>query len=397
MTDKRKFFLLHYILILFIFILAGCSQNGDKGFKTTIRGSFPALAGKTVTLSEFDINSAIPLDTTKISKDGSFKFTFRRKNPGFYLIKTDNRSFATLILDKEKKVEISSDQKNIRKNYSVKGSPDSELYRDFEMFLEINRNNIDSLSKKFNDYQRSSNFQSMKMDLDKRYQDIFSNQRQYNIKFLQDHCNSLASLLVINRRFGERKILNEEEDFKYFALVDSCLSAIYPDNKHLLDFQQRLTTFKDEWKIFEMTEKRLANGNKVPDIGLQDQSGKTVQLHSLQGKPVILYFWASWDQDSRKANLLLKDMIEKAGKAKPAVYAIGLESYKELWTDAIRADGIQNWTHVTDYLNIYSSAKTLFNIPDQFPYFLYLDKNLIIKYKGNDFDELAREIFRQIQ
>jgi thiol-disulfide isomerase/thioredoxin len=394
MNSKRNFYILHYIFFLFIIILTGCSQNGDKGFKTTIRGSFPALGGKTVTLSEFDINSAIPLDTTKISKDGSFKFTFRRNNPGFYLIKTDNRSFVTLILDQEKKVEIYSDQKNIKKNYTVKGSPDSEFFRDFEMFLEINRNKIDSLSKKFNDYQRSSNFQSMKMDLDKRYQDIFINQHQYTIQFLKDHCSSLASLLVINRRFGERKILNEEEDFEYFAMVDSCLSAIYPDNKHLLDFQQRLTTFKDERKIFEMTEKRLANGNKVPDIGLQDQSGKTVQLHSFQGKPVILYFWASWDEESRKANKLLKEMLEKAGTAKPAVYAIGLESYKELWTDAIRADGIQNWTHVTDYLNIYSSAKTLFNIPDRFPYFLYLDNNLIIKYKGNDFNELAIEIFR---
>ena len=141
-----------------------------------------------------------------------------------------------------------------------------------------------------------------------------------------------------------------------------------------------------------MTEKRLAIGNKIPDIGLQNPSGKTVQLHSFQGKIVLLYFWASWDQPSRKANLAIRELIEKSGKEKPVVYAIGMESYKEAWENAIRADGLQEWTHVTDYLNIYSSAKALFNIPDELPYFIIIDKDLAIKYKGGDFKVLASKI-----
>jgi hypothetical protein len=396
MSAKRKNISTLFIPVLFIFIIVAC-QNNSQGIKTKIRGSFPALKGKTVTLSEFDVNSALPVDTTKISDDGSFRFTFRRKGPGFYLVKADNKNYLTLILDKENLVEISSDQSNIRKNYSVKGSPDSELYRDFEMFLEVNRNKVDSLSRTFDNSQRSPGFRSVKMDLDKRYQDVFENQRRYSIQFLKNHCNSLAALLVINRRFGERKILSEENDFEYFYMVDSCLSVSYNDNKQLAEFRNKLDIIKENRKIYEMTEKRLASGNKVPDIGLQDPSGKTIQLYSLLGKPVILYFWASWDQESRKANKILKELVEKTGSGKPLVYSIGLESYKEMWADAIKTDGLQEWTNVTDYLNVYSSAKTLFNIPDKLPYFIYLDKNLIIKYKGSNFVELRAVIKQEIQ
>ena len=129
-------------------------------------------------------------------------------------------------------------------------------------------------------------------------------------------------------------------------------------------------------------------------VALGYPSFKTVALYSLSGKPVVLYFWASWDQPSRKANAEMKILLDKAVKLKPVVYAIGLESYKEPWEDAIRMDGLQNWINVTDYLNLYSSAKSLFNIPDALPYFILLDKDMMIRFKGTNFDALASEINR---
>jgi thiol-disulfide isomerase/thioredoxin len=265
------------------------------------------------------------------------------------------------------------------------------------MFLEVNRDKVDSLSRSYNDNIRSSAFFSLKLELDKTYQAIFDHQHLYSTQFIENHCGSLASLLVLNRRFGERKILTENEDFEYFVMVDSCLSTKYPDNKHLAELKKRLQNWNDERKIYEMLEKRLTVGNKIPDIELQEPSGKTTRLHSFSGRPVIVYFWASWNEESRKANKILKELLTKRAKSKPEVYAVGLESYKELWIDAINNDEIQDWTHVTDFLHVKSSAKSLFNIPDKLPYFFYLDKDLIIRYKGNDFEALMSELNRQIQ
>jgi len=380
---------IHLLTILWVVLMTGCDQKGNGGVKTTVSGSFPALGGKNISIAEIVPGSVIPIDTVKISDKGSFKFKFRREGPGFYIIKSDNKNYVTLILDRENHVEVVSEQNIIRKGYQVKGSPDSELYRDFEMFLEINRDKVDSLSRTYNEFQRSSTFRSLKLELDKTYQDIFAHQRLYSVRFLENHCGSLASLLVIDRRFGERKILLEDKDFKYFLMVDSCLSQKYMGNKHLAEFQKKLETVKQDLKIKEMTEMKLAPGNKIPDISLQDRSGKEIRLHSLAGSPVIIYFWASWDQGSRKFNRQLKSFIEQKRSNKPVVYAISFESYKELWLDAIRNDGIESWINVTDLLNVNSGARTLFNVPDQFPYYILLDKNLTIKYKGNDIRSMA--------
>lgn len=359
-----------------------------------MNGSFPAFKGRSVTLSEININKAIMLDTSQISDNGSFSFRFLRQGPGFYLIKVDDKNYITLVLDQEKQIEVSSDLPNLRRNYNVEGSTGSELYRDFEIFLEANRNKVDSLSRSYNNYQRSAGFQTMKIDLDRSYQEIFQNQRRYAISFLENNCSSLACLLVINRRFGERRILTEQDDFSYFTMVDSCLSIKYPDNKFLKDHKKRTEAAREERNRNELTEKRLAVGQKVPDISLQNQSGKYIPLYSLIGKPVILYFWASWDLQSRKANIALKALAEKAASKKLSVYAIGLESQKGPWEDAIRADGLQKWNNVTDYLNIYSPVKSLFNIPDDLPYIILLDGNLIIRYKGNNLNDLEKEINR---
>jgi hypothetical protein len=394
MSVLRKFFILSLLSSFSIFLIPSCSQNNPNEIKTKITGSFPAFKGKTVTLSEIEINKATGLDTIKISDDGSFTFRFKRTGPGFYLVKVDNKNYATLILDKEKSVRISSTLPNLRKDYQVDGSPDSELYRDYEMVLEANREKVDSLTRTYNEYQRSAGFQSKRLELDKSYQQIFNSQRQYSIHFLENHCSSLASLLVINRRFGERRILTERDDFKYFTLIDSCLSIKYPDNKQLAEHKKRIEAAREDQKQNEMIERRLAIGQKVPDIHLQNPSGKDVSLFSLAGRPVVLYFWASWDQSSRKVNKMLKEILDKVLKSKPAVYAIGLESYKEPWENAIKADGLEKWINVTDYLNLNSSAKSLFNLPDGLPYFIVLDKSMMICYKGNNLDTLASEINR---
>jgi thiol-disulfide isomerase/thioredoxin len=392
MRVVRKLFILGLLSSFFIFLISSCSQNNSNGIKTKITGKFPAFKGKTVTLSEIEINKATGIDTAKISDDGSFSFRFRRPGPGFYLVKVDNKNYVTLILDQENRLIISSDLPNLRKDYEVEGSPDSQLYRDYEMILEANRLKVDSLTRSYNDYQRSAGFQSKKLELDKSYQEIFNFQKQYSIHFLETHCGSLASLLVINRRFGERRILTEKDDFKYFTLIDSCLSIKYPDNKQLAEHKKVIEAAREKQRQSEMLEKRLAIGQKVPDISLQNPSGKEVSLYSLIGKPVVLYFWASWDQPSRIANKSIKEILDKVVKVKPTIYAIGLESYKEPWEDAIRADGLEKWINVTDYLNIYSSAKSLFNLPGDLPYFIVLDKFMKIRYKGNNLNVLASEI-----
>lgn len=374
-------------MILF-FLFSGCNRDG-QGITTVIRGEFPEFAGRTLTLSEIDINAAIPVDTTKIKPNGSFRFRLDRPGPGFYLLKIDNRNYITLVLDQESRVSVSAAGKDLRKSYTVEGSPDSDLYRGFEQFLEVNKQKVDSMGMIFNDAQRSPQFQSMKMEMDDRYQKIFDQQRKFVESFLQNNCQSLSSILVINRRFGQRKIFSEDADLEHFLRLDSCLSAKYPGNKHVLEQKEKLTRFIEKRKLHEYAEAKLAPGNTAPDLSLETPEGKVINLHSLKGQPVIVYFWASWDDQSRQANAVLKESLGRTGTKKARVYAVGLESYREVWKNAIQIDGTGQWIHVTDYLNIYSASRNLFNVPEKLPYYYLLDAHMVIVDKGHDLSQLS--------
>ena len=379
------------LMFLAIFILS-CEGPGEKGIKTRISGKFPAFKDKVVTLSEIDIAKATPLDTLTATDKGSFEFKFRRPGPGFYLVKFDNRNYITLILDQEKSVEISSDLSEIRKGYQVEGSEDSKYYCQFELFLETNRKKVDSLSTMYNEYQRSAGFQSLKLEMDDNYREIFENQRNYSIAFLNNHCSSLASLLIINRRFGQRKIMDEQMDYDYFIMIDSCLSLKYPENKHLLAFHKKVEEMEQRKQFDDLADAKLQPGKKVPDISLGNSVGKQVSLYSLKGSPVIMTFWSSTDKTSRQSNLQLKDLIGRNKIPGIRVYAIGLESYKDMWENSIRIDGISDWTNVTDLLGKYSSATSLYNVPQKLPYFILLDKELVIQYKGSNIPELEMKL-----
>ena len=385
---KHKFTKCYIISALFLVLISSCGPKNEGSLKTRISGHLPAFAGKMVTLSEIDVDKAIPLDTSTISGNGRFNFKFRRSGSGFYLIKIDNRNYLTLVLDKEDEVKVSSDKSELRKGYSVEGSDDSELYCQFELFLETNRAKVDSLSREYDEYQRSAGFQSLKMELDENYRAIFEEQYKYSVAFLENHCGSLASLLIINRRFGQRKIMDETTDYQYFFSVDSCLLLKYPENKHMVAFRKKVEQMKQRKRLDDLSEAKLAAGKICPDISLLNPEGNQISLYSLKGAPVIITFWASTDKDSRKANLRLKEILERVKVPGIKVYAVGLETYKEMWESAIQADKISGWINVTDFLGLRSSASSLFNIPQKLPFFILLDKNAIILYRGNNIAEL---------
>ncbi len=390
---KAQFYLKPaWIILVSAWLFIGCTGNTGNGIKTTIQGSFPAFKGSRVALSEIGISSTTPIDTAVVSDNGSFTFRFNRTGPGFYLIKLDNRNYLTLILDQERKISVFSDGREIRKGYRVEGSPDSELYSQFEQFLDVNRKKVDSLRTTYTSHQRSPGFQSMQLQLDDAYQRIFSHQRQFSVNYVLKNCTSLSSLLVINRRFGERLVITPDEDLHLMQHLDSCLTARYPGNIHLEDHKKRLKTAEERYKIKAATDQRLAIGNKAPDIDMEDPEGRTVTLYSLEGKPVVVYFWASWENGCKTSNRALKEFLDNHGGKKPEVYAVGLESYRDLWKSAIERDGTQAWKHVTDYLNVYSSARSRYNVPDKLPYFFLLDDELKIRYKGGSLQELFSAI-----
>ena len=98
----------------------------------------------------------------------------------------------------------------------------------------------------------------------------------------------------------------------------------------------------------------LEIGNKAPEIAEKSLSGKELKLSSLQGKIVLIDFWASWCGPCRQENPTVVAAYEKFKNSKFknakgfTVFSVSLDKDHTAWENAIKADKLIWENHVSD-------------------------------------------------
>jgi hypothetical protein len=216
-------------------------KNSNSSDSFTVRTHFSNCAGVKIQLSEMDIHAIIPLDSAQVDQSGEVVFTHKTSQPGFYILKIADRKRIILVTDKGETIDISGGCELRPEEFTIQGSPGSMLLSDFLKTANRNRRSVDSIKNMLHQHEGSPDFMQVTNDADAAFRKIRDEQRQYDLRFLSEHPNSLVCLIVLNYSFGQEPVLDIDNDFIYYQRTDSCLMKAYPDNKHVLFHHQRVT------------------------------------------------------------------------------------------------------------------------------------------------------------
>jgi len=362
-------------LAVTVFILGSCKK--DNQF--TIRGKITHAEGKTIYLEELLNASRKQIGEQKVNGKGEFEFKGKTGIPTFYLLKLSDQNFITLLVDSAETVTVEADAANFFREYSVDGSIGSQQVQQLDSKLKETRHKLDSLQSLHSLYDGNPEYDQIRPKWSVEYDQIVEDQVDFSTKFVQENPFAMASVLALYQKFNNEDQYYIVRDLQVMKTAASALYSIYPKSEQVQALYNNTLQFVRQQQAAKMKQFIQDKGSNSPDIVLPNVKGEDVALSSLQGKVVLVQFWAAVDKGSRIQNPVLVEAYKKYARKGFEIYQVSVDQSRAEWVDAIDNDKL-TWTNVGDMegsvnaVNVYNIQ----NIPSNY----LLDKEGVIVAKN---------------
>ncbi len=378
-------------LAVIVFISINCSR--EKGF--TISGTIKGAENDTLTIEEMQERGLNTVNTVYTDEKGYLTISDTAGNPRFLFIKTKNNEYLSFLVLNGQNIEFNVDLSDINGSFSVSGSKESELIWDLNREMQSAAKELDSLGQIYQEQKKRGQESEANTWFQRKFNELLIDQRDYIVKFINANYESPACLMALSHQISRQPVLNPQNDFAYFAKVDSALSVKYPESKMVATLHNWVVGYKQQMEMQAAQKKSSGIGTQAPDIELPNPDGKVISLSSLRGKYVLLDFWAAWCSPCRRESPNLVRAYNKYHDKGFEIFQVSLDKTRDDWVRAIKADKL-DWIHVSDLKYWGSPAAKLYYVQSIPANFLIDTEGKIIatNLRGPALERKLSEIFK---
>lgn len=342
--------------------LSSCQSN-----KVKISGRFIGGNSSMAYLEEISLEGGMIIDSVELSSAGEFIFNLEAKDEHhkLYNIVYDWSAIPVFAAAGDN-IKFNS-VGNIAKNYTVEGSDESELMRQFyQNYID----GISSMDKIAMSYASESISEEERAELAKAYSAEHTRIKREQLEFIISNKANLAAVYALYQRLpNDSYLFNGRSDVIYYRTVAEALQESYPESPYIKSIQADINQFE----LYSTLESSLVEVN-YPDLEINDMYGEAQKLSQLDGKVILLDFWSTQIGASNVNNAELKELYAEYKDDGFEIYQVAIETSKSTWINAIQSQGLP-WISVCDFKGSSSIALSLYNITS-------LPANLLISKEG---------------
>lgn len=370
-TTQRKINKVYiYFTLLLTLIAVGCTSGEFK-----ISGRFIGGDGTVAYLEEVGSSENRVIDSALLSPKGEFAFkvTPRGEHHKIYNLVYDYATIPLFAAPGDK-ITVNS-VGNIARNYTLEGSDESELVR---QFYQEYINSIAHLDKIAIEYGDESISEERRTALAKTYTAEYNSIKRAQLEFIIENKASLAAVYALYQRLpNDSYLFSGSSDVIYYRTVAEALEENYPESPYRKNIQADIDQFD---AINHINNNIQTLG--FPDLELSDMLGEKQKLSALEGQVILLDFWSAQLGSSNRNNAELKELYAKYHDKGFEVYQVGIDNSKSMWINTIQEQGLP-WISVSDLMGNRSKTLSLYNVTA-------LPANFIINRQG---DIIARDVY----
>jgi len=371
------------LLIPVIGIIISCS--GKNQF--TVKGNIKDGNGKMLYIENVAVSKVILLDSVKLSKSGSYKFSQKRPlTPDFYRLRL-NHQLINFTVDSTETVTINSDTLQFAKAYTIEGSPESEHFKTLT-FLQL------KISETYRQLQKQYGSKSITADeYTEQLKACIEEYKNEAKSFIFNNPASASAYFALFQQVDGLLIFDpyDKTDSKVYGAVANSWNLKYPDaprTKHLVQlFTSALSVIRGEQT--HNLEANTIDSKDFFDVSLLSFDDKVYRLSEIgNGKVVLLDFTAYGMKESPVHNQQLAKVYAKYYAQGFQIYQVSLDADEHFWKNA--ACNLP-WICVLDPQSVNSEIAKKYNIREIPAGFILNRKGEIVK-RVEDYTGLEADI-----